>query len=34
MNAEQVMNIYCNTCQHKKKCYRPCAIALRALLNI
>lgn len=33
MNAEQVTNKYCNTCQHKKKCYKPCVVVLRALIS-
>lgn len=31
MTAEEVINKYCNTCIHRKDCWRPCMTALAAL---
>ena len=31
MNADEVIRKYCNTCIHRKDCWRPCMTTIAAL---
>lgn len=33
MTVLEVLETYCKNCAHRDKCWRPCAVAMSALIN-